>query len=129
VDIFKRYGKLTKAGKWSEALPLIEEIVSLGPEIPTSHFNYGVCLEALGRHPEAAREFLEAYRLDPADYHAQYRAFRSLQLGEDWQGFLELAQRECETMPEIVDILFEEEEFSPVLARPEFTAFRQQFGR
>ena len=126
MDILERYERLTRLRRWSEALPLIEDIVNRAPAMATSWFNYGVCLDELGRHREAAERFLRAYELEPEDYGAQYRAFRSLFLAQDWAGFLNLAERECSRMPELVDTLVSDKDFGTVLKRPELRHLAQR---
>jgi tetratricopeptide (TPR) repeat protein len=121
-DLPARYLKLAHAEQWPQALPLIEQIVRSAPQIPTSWFNYGVCLSALGREREAADAFLESYRLNPTDFGAQFRIFRSLHLAGDFAALLDFAQRERTKHPEIVEAL--REHFPKLFDRPEFAALR-----
>ncbi len=115
-DKLAAYLKFAKEGRWAEAFPLIEEIVALQPKIATSWFNRGVCLDGLSRHKEAAQSFRRAYELKPDDYGAQYRAFRSLALAEDYEGFAAFLEEEGKKMPEIFDLLRDEQIFSKALA-------------
>jgi hypothetical protein len=101
----------------SSSLPSCE-IVRLAPHIPTSWFNYGVCLSALGQEREAANAFLEAYRLAPEDHGAQFRAFRSLALARDFARFRDFAQSERAKDPAVIDALLEH--FPEIMNRPEF---------
>jgi len=87
MDITARYLNLARAEQWNDALPLIERIVAQAPAVPTSWHNYGVCLDALGRHAEAAEAFKRACRTG-GDDGTLYRAFRSLALANDEDGFL-----------------------------------------
>ena len=119
-DLTATYLELARAGRWQEGLPLIEKIVRLAPQIPTSWFNYGVCLSALGREREAADAFLQAYRLDPHDHGTQFRAFRSLSLAGDFARFRDFAQSECAKDPAVIDAL--REHFPDVMNRPEFAS-------
>ena len=129
MNILDQYMALVESERWTEALPLIEEIISRGPHISTSWFNYGVCLSVLGRNDEAADKFLKAYELEPENYGAQYRAFRCLYEAGDYARFLELARRECEAMPELIENLAEDEHFGTLFTRPEFQKLRRDFER
>jgi tetratricopeptide (TPR) repeat protein len=128
MDITEKYMALAEAERWSEALPVIEEIVADSPDISTSWLNYGVCLSALGREREAADRFLKAYELSPEDYGAQYRAFLSLFRAQDYEAFLALARRECQEMPEMIETLVEDEDFGTLFTRPEFQQLQQEFA-
>jgi len=127
MDIIDQYTELVESKRWAEALPLIEEITARGPHIATSWFNYGVCLSAVGRNAEAAEKFLKAYELRPDNFGAQYRAFRSLFDAGEIERFLALARRECEKMPELIEILLEDEDFSILFDRPEFQELKEHF--
>jgi len=129
MDILRKYETLARLKRWSEALPVIKEIVSQAPHIPTSWFNFGVCLDELGRHGDAADKFLKAYELDPGDFGAQYRAFRSLSLAKEYSLFLRLAERECKAHPGLIDNLLEDEDFGSLFDRAEFQPLRKSQGR
>src|SRR4051812_14676700 len=102
MNITDRYLTLVDHEKWSEALPLIKEIVERAPHIATSWFNYGVCLSALNRNAEAAEKFIKAYELEPENFGAQFRVFHSLHLAQDKQRFLQFARQECRKSPEVL---------------------------
>jgi tetratricopeptide (TPR) repeat protein len=125
MNIIEQYESLVGQQRWAEALPIIQQIVERGAHIATSWFNYGVCLSALGREGEAADKFLKAYELDPADFGAQYRAFRSLFHAQDYRRFLEFARRECEADAGMIDHLLKDEQFSTLFARPEFQQLKK----
>jgi len=108
-NITGNYLDLAEQGKWNEALPLIEKIVEMNPGIHTSWFNYGVCLDELGRHDDAAKAFLRAYELNPDDYGAQFRVFRSYCLAENVDGFISFFEREMERTPEIYELIVQGE--------------------
>jgi tetratricopeptide (TPR) repeat protein len=120
MDILERFLTLLDAERWGEALPLIEHITARGSDDPASWFNYGVCLAALGRHGEAAERFMKAYELRPEDHGAQYRVFRSLYDAGDCDRLLAFARRECQAMPELIQSLQDDEQFSTLFSRPEF---------
>lgn len=125
MNVIEQYESLVDQERWTEALPIIQQIVERGAHISTSWFNYGVCLSALGREGEAADKFLKAYELDPADFGAQYRAFRSLFQARDYRRFLELARRECEAYPGMIEHLLKDEQFSTLFVRPEFQQLKR----
>ena len=127
MNILNTYKSLTDQNRWKEALPIIQEIVERAPHISTSWFNWGVCLSELGLESEAAEKYIKAYELDPGDYGAQYRVFRSLYLAKDFRGFLDFAESECEKNPEMIEVLVEDEDFSSLFQRPEFIKLRQKY--
>jgi tetratricopeptide (TPR) repeat protein len=129
MDIIRKYEGLVRLKRWTDALPVIEEIVQRAPQIATSWFNHGVCLDEVGRHGEAAEKFLRAYELDPTDYGAQYRVFRSLFLARQYDRFLAFAKSECKANPEVLDALLNNEQFSILFERPEFREFKIVQGR
>ncbi len=108
-----------------EALPIIQQIVERGVHISTSWFNYGVCLSALGREGEAAEKFLEAYKLDPTDFGAQYHVFRSLFQARDYRRFLAFARLECEADPGMIEHVLRDKQFSTLFERPEFQQLKR----
>jgi len=129
MNIIEEYAALTDTGQWEAALPVIQKIVGRAPHIATSWFNWGVCLDQVGRHSEAADRFLKAYELAPDDYGAQYRAFRSLFFARDYAKFLEFAKRECDANPEIIEHLLADEHFSTLFSRPEFQELKDRYRK
>jgi len=128
TNILDQYLALADTHRWQEALPLIEEITARAPHIATSWFNFGVCLTELQRHADAADKFLRAYELEPDDFGAQYRAFRSLFEARAFDRFLALARRECQKMPQLIGILAKDEQFGTLFSRPDFQRLRQEFA-
>ena len=120
TDLLGQFEAYSSAGDWDRALPVVEALVTQAPHIATSWFNWGVCLEGLGRHSEAAPKFMKAYSLQPTDYRAQYRVFRSLCLAHDFASFLQFARQEAATMPEVLDLLSSDPAFSEFTQRVEF---------
>jgi len=114
-NILDQYMNLSNEGRWEEALPLIEEILSLDESIETSWFNYGVCLEALGRYDNAVDAFKKAYEINPYDKGIQYRIFRALALNADAKQFTKFAEIEVREDPEILDLLQEFDEFQEMV--------------
>lgn len=115
MNIFDEYVDLTNKGEWDKDLPIIKKIIELGPSTHTSWFNQGVCLNALGKHQEAANSFIKAYELNPDDYGAQYRIFRSLMLANDVNGFASFLKDEIKKTPEIIELLVEDDEFNDII--------------
>ena len=112
MDIIERYEALANRGRWTEALPLIEEIVKRDETCDTSWFNYGVCLEALGRFGEAISAFKRAYDWNHDDKGIQYRIFCSLALNGDVKEFTKFAELEVAETPEVLEIIRTVDEFA-----------------
>ena len=127
MDILEQYIKLTEQKDWDKALPLIEKIIEDNPSIQTSWFNYGVCLDALGRYDEASKVFIKAYTLDPNDYGAQYRIFRSLSLSENEKGFADFLLKELEKTPEILELIIEDKNFEKIIRKDKVNQIVQNF--
>ena len=125
VDIVSQYQDLVAQHRWTDALPVIEEIISRAPQLPTSWFNYGVCLDALGKHQEASSAFLKAYQLKPDDYGAQYRVFRSLALVGNKQQFLELAHHESKTVTGLLEMIEQRDEFKNMTSTPDWQELKK----
>lgn len=120
MNIIEEFQGHVAAKRWNAALPVIEEIVRRAPGISTSWRNYGVCLDELGRHSEAANAFAKAYELEPNDFGTQYRVFRSLSLANDSKGFIAFAESESKKAPEILDLISAAEEFKAIAQTNEF---------
>ena len=116
ADITEQFLTLASQNRWKEALPIVEDIVHRAPTIATSWRNYGVCLDELGRHAEAAKAFQRAYQLQPSDLGLQYRVLRSFALANDVAGFIAFADEEAKSTPEIFQLIADAAEF------PEFRA-------
>ena len=127
-NILDQYLALTEAGEWQRALPLIKMIVQMRPEISTSWFNYGVCLDELANYSEAARAFEQAYQLDADDFGAQYRMFRSLFLGRDDERFALHLKQECEKFPGLIQNFIEDEDFGVLFEVKEFRDIADQYS-
>ena len=61
---------LNRLGQHKEAMAYCEKAVSLNPDRHNAHKNLGVSLEGLGRYADAARSYLKAAGLCPADTRA-----------------------------------------------------------
>ena len=125
MEILNEYLELAETEQWEKALPLIEKIISTNPNINTSWFNYGVCLEALGRYDDASSSFLKAYQINPEYYSAQYRIFRSLSLAGNENGFSNFLAEEIIKAPEIVELLEEDEDFAEIISMPKVRSIIQ----
>ena len=123
MNIIEQYETYVAAGDWPAALSTVQEIVRQSPQIATSWFNLGVCSDALGKHQDAATAFNKAFQLDPQDYGAVYRAFRSLTLARDSLGFFTLLESIVQALPEITEMLNEREEFQIMTKDNRFRRF------
>ena len=61
---------LNRLGQHDEALGYCQRAISLNPDRHNAHKNLGVALEGLGRYSDAARSYLKAAELCPADTRA-----------------------------------------------------------
>ena len=57
-------------GRAAEALPYIERAISLQPDTPDLHSNYGIALEGVGRYGEALEALERVVKLRPKDGRA-----------------------------------------------------------
>ena len=128
LNIIEKYQQLVAEDRWEEAVVVIEEIIERAPDIVTSWFNYGVCLDALERHADAAEAFKKAQQLDPEDWGVYYRIFRSLLLADDLTGFLEFAYFACELNPEMLESLCKSSEFGHLFERADFQELRDKYS-
>ena len=112
-----------------KALSVIQEILSVNPEVDTTWFNYGVCLEELGDHSGATNAFIKAHELNVSDYGTHYRVLRSLLLEEDYQQLHEFIDYLCQTFEEEIDIIFDNDDLSDVLKRDEFVELKERYYR
>jgi tetratricopeptide (TPR) repeat protein len=127
ANIIEQYQTLSDAGRWNEALSTIQDIIDRAPYISTSWFNYGVCLDELGRYREAADAFEKAYELDSEDFGAQYRMFRSLHLAQDYVRFEQMLRRECNRYPDIIEPFLNDPDFGPLFARSPLKELKAEF--
>ena len=128
MEITAQYLLLIEQKRFSEALPLIEELVCRNPNIATSQFNYGICLVELHRYPNAARAFLHAYKLKPEMGGALYRGCLALADADDSSGLLNVFQRECLRDPKIIALFFEEVKFTRFWEMPEFKSLKNKYA-
>jgi tetratricopeptide (TPR) repeat protein len=126
MNVIERFNALAADHRWAEALPVIEEIIARSPSIDTSWFNYGVCLDGLGRHSEAAEAFIKAQEFNPLDSGIHYRIFRSFYLAGDYKQFLEFASYACEISDQTIHLLLQDEDFKKLFERDEFREFKRK---
>ncbi len=127
MNIIEQYDHLSTEGKWIEALPVIKEIIERSPEIDTSWFNYGVCLDELGKHKEASEAFIKAHELNIQDYGTHYRIIRSLSLAEDYSTLYEFIDYICQTFKDEQKIIFESSEYQNLIHREEFKQLKHKY--
>ncbi|MBN1800396.1 MAG: hypothetical protein JW891_02765 [Candidatus Lokiarchaeota archaeon] len=127
MNLIEKYNNLADEKRWKEAIIVIREIIKLNPEIDTSWFNYGVCLNELGKYEEAADAFIKAHELNIKDYGIHYRIFHSLLLAEDYQQLYEFLEYLCLTFEEERTTIFESEEFLTLINRKEFIDLKKKY--
>jgi len=128
MNLIEEYESLADAGKWKDALPIIKKIVETNSAIDTSWFNYGVCLDALGQHSEAADAFIKAHELNTSDYGIHYRVFRSLFQANDLDRSYEFCIYLCETFAEARQTLFDSDEYQELLKYKPFKELKVQYA-
>jgi tetratricopeptide (TPR) repeat protein len=127
MNILEKYEALVKQKKFEEAIPVIKEIITKNPKIDTSWFNYGVCLDEIGKYNDAAEAFIKAHELNISDYGIHYRILRSFSLAEDYSQLYEFIDYLCQTFKEEIETIFESEEFSKVKHRKEFIDLKSKY--
>lgn len=125
------FNRLAEADRWSEALPISEQIVGEFPDAPLPWFNHGVCLDEVERHMEAAQAFQRALQFEISEEEGityvgtQFRMLRSLMLAEE----MDICYREVRTMldvdPYSICGLAETETFEPHFENPPFRELLQ----
>jgi len=116
-------------GDYATALPLIEQVVQQHPNIGTNWYNYGDCLEKMGRHNRAATAFMTAVRCDPTDGGAYYRACLALVEAKNTEGLLAVFRQICQVRASMLETLKAEPEFAPYFQIPEFADLERQIGQ
>ena len=127
MNILDQYLLLVKEKRFSEGLPLIEEIVRRNPSVATSQFNYGICLTGLERHKDAAQAFLCAHSLNPELGGALYRACLALAADGDASKLLEIFRQECVRDPEMIQLFLEESKFADFWKLPGFKSLIAEY--
>jgi tetratricopeptide (TPR) repeat protein len=125
IGLLKKHEELVDAGKWEAALPVIKEIVDLNPGISTSWFNYGVCLDELKRHGEAAEAFIKAQETDIRDVGVHYRILRSLRLAKDYETFFQFMDYSIGIIPEILRCVDQDPDFDDVKTRERYRSLKE----
>lgn len=128
MNIIEQYESLSEAGRWEEAVPVIREIIEQAPNIDTSWFNYGVCLDQLKRHNEAADAFIRAHELNVTDSGIHYRAFRSMFLAEDFPQLREFVDYLCQAFPAERELIFGSDEYVALRVRAEFRQLENKYA-
>lgn len=127
MNILERFFYHEQRGEYDQALPIIEHLVSLHPHIATNWYNYGDCLEKLGRHEDAATAFLRVVDIEPEDGGAYYRACLALVAARDTVRLLAVVRRICTADPGMLLQIQSEPEFAPYFKLPEFSKLSQEF--
>jgi tetratricopeptide (TPR) repeat protein len=126
MSIIEQYHSLAGQRRFTECLPLIEEIVRSNPDLASNHFTYGICLAELRRHQDAARAFLQAYKLDPDNDNALHRGCLALAAADDAPALLEVFRHECSRNPMMLHHFVDEKPFARFWESPAFKSFREE---
>lgn len=127
MNVIEKYEDLVAREQWQDAIPVIQEIIQRNPDLDTSWFNYGVCLDEVGQHGKAAEAFIKAHELNVSDYGIHYRIMRSLMLAEDYPQLHEFVDYLCQTFEEERSVIFASDEFSVVFKRREFVELKEKY--
>jgi len=127
MNIIEQYEILVSQNEWEEAIPVIQEIIKRNPEIDTSWFNYGVCLDELGKHSDAADAFIKAHELNITDYGIHYRILRSLRLAKDDSQLYQFIDYLCQNFKDEIKTIFDSEEFYQIQDRNEFIELKSKY--
>ena len=123
IDQYYSYASM---GEWQKALPIIANLAQKEPDVPTSWFNYGICLEELKKHHEAISAFEKAYELDSLDFGAQYRIFKNYALAGDAEGFVAFTKTEVIKTPQIIELIDKREEFKSMVSSKSYIEFKKR---
>ncbi len=83
-DLVKRGEKLTREGKFDDALALYKQALDKSPDLYAAHLAVGVALDLRGNYPEAREHFTKAIDVAPEDSKAQ--ALRSMAFSYAFEG-------------------------------------------
>ena len=90
-------------GNPDKSLPLVEKSLALKDDIANYHSNYGVVLQALGRHDEAGECFKKSVELDPKDHKAWFNYARFCTEFADKQDAMKAYQAAIKIKPDYVE--------------------------
>ena len=119
--------ELVDKNKWNEAIPLIKEIINRDPNIDASWFNYGICLDEIGKYKDAADAFLKAHALNTTAYSIHFRIIKSLSSAGDYDRLYDFIDNLCKTLGKGIETIFESEEFSKLANRNEFMELKEKY--
>jgi len=129
MHILEQFQRAVQRGDYVVAIPLIEQLIREHPNIGTNWYNYGDCLEKVGRHNAAANAFMSAVRCDPMDGGAYYRACLALVEGKNTDGLLALFRYICQVEPSLLVELQRDPQLMPYFQIPAFAELERQFGQ
>lgn len=90
---------LASRGDHVAAVPALQQLVHLQPDVAWSWFNLGFVLEQLGRHSDAEQAFVQATRLDPLLDRAWYGQALCQMAQQRWDEAAEALRRTTELQP------------------------------
>ncbi len=79
-DANRRAQAALRANDYAQAIPLLEQVVKLRPNVAESHANLGLAYYSIGQYDQAASSFQRAVSLNPQIPHA--KAFLAMSLAE-----------------------------------------------
>lgn len=108
---------------------MILQILQRAPKVDTSWFNYGVCLDELGRYGEAAEAFIKAQEFNIKDWGIHYRILRSFRLANDLDQFWEYADYSCGLNSDLLQAIRSCDEFRELVVTTEFRHLEEKYER
>ena len=108
---------------YEQAIVVIKRIIDINPDISTSWFNYGACLDSLKKYNQAAEAYLKASALEKNETVAtksMYRCFYSYFSAKNAKKFYSLMEKKLKQDPWLIDIFLGSAEFDSFYNRPEF---------
>ena len=121
------FQQLCEQQRFSEALPLIEALVTRAPHIDTSWFNYGYVLSSLGRSLEAAEAYLKAAQLSPQK-RGLFSACLTLARVEATERLFQVFSQQLEQDPWMLS-KFKEGDLAKFWVLPKFVALEAKHAR
>jgi tetratricopeptide (TPR) repeat protein len=109
-------------GDLDEAIAWFRQAASVAPDLAVAHYCHGVCLWSVGRIESSMRALSRAVDLDPSDGAARIQLARvQLKLG-DTSDAMAVLSPVVRDVPEFLDIMRGDPDFSGVADHPLFLA-------
>ena len=127
MNLIQQYEQHSESGNWEAGLNVINQIIEQSPEVSTSWFNKGVCLDELERHNEAAEAFIKAQEIELEDWGIHYRILRSAFLAQNAELFFGFAEYSIGLNIDILNTIEKEDLFKPILSTTYLTELKAKF--